>query len=174
MKTAQLYYNDSYQKEASAKIIEVTFLNGKDAIILDQSIFHPRGGGQRSDKGQIKGDNFSFQVDDVCLQSEEIYHLGNFDGEANPNDEVSLSIDWDYRYQNMKLHSGGHLLYFLLEKHVPNFKWQKASHEKKSFQQFHGEWNDEIKEKIEKDLNDILKKGGSVEIQYMKKRYLSV
>jgi len=49
--TRKLYYEDTYLKEARAKIVDIK----ENALLLDQTIFYPTGGGQPHDEGTING-----------------------------------------------------------------------------------------------------------------------
>ena len=52
--TTPLYLHNAYLKEAEATILDVIKENDKKwQIILDQTIFYPRGGGQSTDQGII-------------------------------------------------------------------------------------------------------------------------
>ncbi|MEG0686265.1 MAG: hypothetical protein RR425_03155 [Erysipelotrichales bacterium] len=53
MKTKQLYYENIWQLDFEANIIEVVEKDGQYHHILDQSAFYPEGGGMASDKGFI-------------------------------------------------------------------------------------------------------------------------
>lgn len=95
--------NESYQKECDAIIIEK---NGKE-LVLDRTIFYPRGGGQPSDFGAIK----EYKVMNVSKKDGKIIH--ECDAEPislNVGDKVSCSIDWDRRYKLMRMHTAAHVL----------------------------------------------------------------
>ena len=57
--TRALYLEDSYLKECTATIVRV--MEGK-RVVLDQTIFYPRGGGQPHDTGKIVRGNEVFKV----------------------------------------------------------------------------------------------------------------
>lgn len=46
MKTKPLYLDDSYLKEMDARVLEVL------------TVFYPMGGGQATDQGELKGDDW--------------------------------------------------------------------------------------------------------------------
>ena len=106
------YLDDTYLFESKATFIEIRENEKGEAVILDETIFYPQGGGQPADTGKIILDNIIFSVTDVRLDENGIvWHFGKFqNGGFNKNDKVILKIDSDRRLINTKLHSAGHLL----------------------------------------------------------------
>ena len=51
--TKRLYDEDSHRKEFKAKVLEVIREEDEVCLVLDQTVFFPEGGGQRSDIGRI-------------------------------------------------------------------------------------------------------------------------
>lgn len=97
--TRRLFDEDVYLKTCEARIIERT----ENAVILDQTIFFPTGGGQYADKGTI---NDSLVVD-VKEKDGIIYHYVD---QMITSDDVILTIDWDKRFDEMQQHCGEHIL----------------------------------------------------------------
>lgn len=97
--TKRLFDENVYLKTCEAKIIERT----ENAVILDQTIFFPTGGGQYADKGTI---NDSVVVD-VKEKEGVIYHYVD---KMVESDDVVLTIDWDKRIDEMQQHCGEHIL----------------------------------------------------------------
>ena len=62
--TQTLYLEDSYLQECDATVVSV-----KDSkyIVLDQTIFYPKGGGQPWDTGKLLKDNEIFDVLAILL-----------------------------------------------------------------------------------------------------------
>ena len=112
MKTELLYSQDSYQMKSSGKILDIQENEKGKAIILDRTIFHPRGGGQPNDQGVISNDKAKFKV--TMVRADEngtILHWGEYEyGNFNTDDIVSLQIDEELRLKSMKCHSAGHLI----------------------------------------------------------------
>ncbi|MDI3475812.1 MAG: alanyl-tRNA synthetase [Thermococcaceae archaeon] len=109
--TEKLFYEDPYLREAKARIVEIKPLGkGKVAVLLDRTVFYPEGGGQPSDRGVIEGEGFRLLVDKV-KGKEEIWHEGRLKGRfPEEGEEVSLILDWEWRYENMRQHTGQHIL----------------------------------------------------------------
>lgn len=109
--TEKLFYRDPYLREATAKIVDVKTLDkGRVAVLLDRTIFYPEGGGQPSDRGVIEGEGFKILVEKVSGK-DEIWHEGKLDGRVpREGEDVRLVLDWEWRYENMKNHTGQHIL----------------------------------------------------------------
>ncbi|BAD85796.1 alanyl-tRNA synthetase-related protein (C-terminus) [Thermococcus kodakarensis KOD1] len=109
--TEKLFYKDPYLREARAKIEKIEAVeDGKIRVLLDRTIFYPEGGGQPSDRGIIEGDGFRVLVEKVSGK-EEIWHEGKLEGRLpEAREEVRLVLDWEWRYENMKNHTGQHVL----------------------------------------------------------------
>ncbi len=110
--TEKLFYADPYLREANARVLDVEM--GKDGkrikLLLDRTIFYPEGGGQPADRGIIEGDGFRVLVENVSGK-DEIWHEGKLEGRIpQKGDEVRLILDWEWRYENMKAHTGQHVL----------------------------------------------------------------
>jgi len=101
-----LYMDDSYLKSWNAKITSVK--DGK-FIILDQTAFYPKGGGQNWDEGYIIKDDEKFRVVYVGKFSGEISHEVDKSG-LKEGDEVSCELDWERRYAYMRYHTASHLI----------------------------------------------------------------
>jgi phenylalanyl-tRNA synthetase alpha chain len=102
--TEVLYLTDSYQSTATAKIVTV----GDNYLILDQTIFIP-GWGQPSDKGVIKSATAELTVKSVEYNGGEITRR-TLKGTFSVGDEVTLTIDWDFRLKHIQWHTAGHLV----------------------------------------------------------------
>lgn len=112
MKTELLYLEDTYLFKSTARFLELRENEKGKAVILDQTIFYPQGGGQPSDVGYIETDNALFRVTFVGLDPEgTVWHFGEFEkGSFQIGDEVSLCIDEEKRRLHARIHSAGHLL----------------------------------------------------------------
>ena len=96
MKTIKLFWQDSYMKECSAKIISIN----ENEIILDQSIIFSFSGLQESDIGWIN----EYQVIDSRIENDVIIYTIDDKHNLKVNDKVELKIDWKRRYSIMKNH----------------------------------------------------------------------
>lgn len=108
--TDALYLKDSYLKECDATVFSVK--EGK-YVVLDRTIFYPKGGGQPCDTGKIARGNEIFRVVFVGKFSGEISHEVDQAG-LREGDKVHCSIDWEHRYKLMRSHTAAHLFASLL------------------------------------------------------------
>jgi misacylated tRNA(Ala) deacylase len=110
--TKSLFLEDSYQKEAAAKVVSVK--DGK-FVVLDQTIFYAKGGGQPHDTGKMIRDSEVFTVVFVGKFEGEISHEVDRAG-LQPGDVVHCVLDWERRYRMMRSHTAAHVLAALLNK----------------------------------------------------------
>ena len=80
-------------------------------VVLDQTCFYPRGGGQAADIGEIEG----LRVVDVEKDdASDIVHVFGGDVPIKTGDVVHGRIDWTRRYRIMRLHSAAHIVYYVM------------------------------------------------------------
>ncbi len=108
--TERLFYQNAYLWEAGARVEKIEKRDKKVRILLDRTIFYPEGGGQPSDRGIIAGEGFRITVEKVGGK-EEIWHEGKLEGRLpEPGEPVRLILDAEWRYENMRQHTGQHIL----------------------------------------------------------------
>lgn len=101
MRTARLYYDDSYLTEFQARVVERS-ADGR-RLCLDRTAFYPASGGQPQDLGWIA----DVPVVEVIEEAERIVHVT---AEPVEGEEVACRIDWPRRFDYMQQHSGQHVL----------------------------------------------------------------
>ena len=158
--TRKLYYEDAYLKEAKAKVLEIR----ENALLLDQTIFYPTGGGQPHDRGTING----VEVLDVYKDDEgNVWHLVKEPEKFRAGDEVELKIDWEYRYKLMRIHSAMHLLEHVLNEVLPG-EWRLygsgMSVEKGRYDITYPENVNQYKSQIIELFNRYVDEGGEMKI----------
>jgi len=111
--TTRVYVEDSYLQSTSADVVSVVVEKNTAYLALNSTIFHPRAGGQPSDRGTIQGPSFRVEVKRAMLQNGVVVHYGKLDGkpEVGP---VKCNIDWPYRFLMMRRHTAAHLLDYCL------------------------------------------------------------
>lgn len=101
--TERVYYT-SDATDGRAQIIACTAeVDGRYAIELDRTLFHPQGGGQPADRGWIAGQ----VVETVIVRGDSVLHILS---QALPLGDVEMKIDASARQLHARLHSAGHLL----------------------------------------------------------------
>lgn len=56
--------------------------NGQFVMVLDETIFHPQGGGQPNDEGSIThkdNQENKFIIKNLCIKDDVIWHIGQFE-----------------------------------------------------------------------------------------------
>lgn len=109
--TGLVYHRDSYAKALKTSILRVELDEKRAAyLVLDQTVFHPKSGGQPSDKGFIVGAGFRVEVRKAMAHGRVVVHWGKvLEGAPKPG-EALCEIDWGWRYLLMRRHTAGHLL----------------------------------------------------------------
>ena len=112
--TYEIFREDAYAREAEASVVA---RDGR-GIVLDRTIFYPRGGGQAGDAGAIVlADGASIAIADTVKGEApgEILHVPAAGQEAlldaiATGNKAALRIDWDRRHRHMRFHTATHLL----------------------------------------------------------------
>jgi misacylated tRNA(Ala) deacylase len=108
--TKALYLEDSYLRECDAVVISVK--DGK-YVVLNQTIFYPKGGGQPWDTGKIMKGDETYNVIYVGKFSGEISHEVDRAG-LREGDKVHCILNWARRYKLMRSHTAAHVFASLL------------------------------------------------------------
>lgn len=114
VETKKLYNQDPYICIFNAKIVEINDLE----IILDQTAFYPLSGGQSGDKGTIN----EVSVIDTQIEDDVIKHIMESEPKLKIGLEVKCKLDWERRYNTMRLHSASHIMEYFLFKHFGPMK----------------------------------------------------
>ena len=107
--TRMLFREDPYMREAPAKVIAHTAEGG---VVLDRTVFYPKGGGQPGDSGWLEWDKHRLSIaTSVKGEGEQIVLV--------PSEPLALPpvgahlvqhLDWDRRHRHMRVHTALHLL----------------------------------------------------------------
>jgi alanyl-tRNA synthetase len=113
MQTKQMYFDDTYLFSSQAEIIDC----GKDEngpyLVLDSTIFYPKGGGQPPDQGVITLGCAKIEVHSVRSVNDRIHHYINHDVGSCVGAPCSTE---------------GHLLSQVVETMYPHLKASKGHH----------------------------------------------
>jgi misacylated tRNA(Ala) deacylase len=88
-----------------------------EGIVLDRTVFYPRGGGQPGDTGMLWWEGGEVAIlDTVKGDGEAIFHLpARLIPLPLPGTVVSAEINWDRRHRLMRMHTAMHLLCSLIK-----------------------------------------------------------
>ena len=102
--TEEIFRHEPYRSEAEATVVSCDAAG----IVLDRTIFYPKGGGQAGDSGTIG----AIAIADTVKSEGRILHVPA-PGQAvalAPGDKVAIAIDWAKRHRHMRFHAATHLL----------------------------------------------------------------
>jgi misacylated tRNA(Ala) deacylase len=100
-----LYLEDSYLRECDATVVSV---RDDEFVVLDQTVFYPKGGGQPHDTGRMLRNGEVFGVVFAGKFSGEISHDVDRAG-LRAGDRVHCVLDWERRYKLMRSHTAAHV-----------------------------------------------------------------
>lgn len=112
-----MFNKDAYCKHLTTIITDIIRIDGITYIQCEDNLFHPKQGGQRSDRGTITIENTTYKVTDT-LKHESSSILLQLDQELDQSIIGTVAVcelDWPLRYSQMQLHSGLHLIHCALE-----------------------------------------------------------
>ncbi len=108
--TEIIYWQDSYAKTFQGNILRIEPDDkGHAYVILDKTIFHPKSGGQPSDKGKICGRDFELEVKKTMSIGGIVVHWGKVRNGEPKLGQIVGEINWDWRYLLMRRHTAAHL-----------------------------------------------------------------
>lgn len=158
-----------------AKIFSISATDdNRTDIVLDQTCFYARGGGQDWDRGTIKNANGSFAVEEVRLdESGTVHHVGTFTiGQFTASEEVECEVDHDRRTINMRLHSAAHVIDMAVADFGLDWVGTKGQHYPHlSAVEYSGTWDsdkaEELPAKLEHRTNELIEQGSINSIHFM-------
>jgi len=100
--TQKLFWDQPYTKEFQAQVSEVQ----GNTVVLDKTLFYPRGGGVACDTGTLGG----IRVTETAKSGDDISHALETAPVFKAGDTVSGTVDWARRHRLMRMHTAGHLL----------------------------------------------------------------
>jgi alanyl-tRNA synthetase len=102
------------------------------AVRLNQTLFHPRGGGQPADRGAlILSDGSGVEVPVIDVRNADdggVDHVSATGAPLVPGDRVLMRVDADSRLLHARLHSAGHLLALAGERIEPGLRGVAGHH----------------------------------------------
>ena len=150
--TKKLFYNEKLKK-ARGKIIKIV---NPDKLILNQTIFYPEMGGQKSDKGKINDSN----VIDVQIKDDVIVHYLDSIKQFKEGQEVEMEIDSERRELLRRHHTATHIINQACRRVLGEFVYQNGA--EKDIDQAHldityfDRLNEEQVNRIERLANEVV------------------
>lgn len=142
----------------------VTSLADKGEVIFTKTCFYAEAGGQISDTGIIKGDNFTAKVLDVykAPNGQNVHKIELINGVIEIDDIVNLKVDKERRENIEANHSSVHILQLALQTIIDKEIYQVGSKVSDTYLRFdfnyHGKITDEELIKVENFVNSYIKK----------------
>ncbi|EFP8479951.1 alanine--tRNA ligase [Escherichia coli] len=131
---------------------------GQEAVVvLDQTPFYAESGGQVGDKGELKGANFSFAVEDTQKYGQAIGHIGKLAaGSLKVGDAVQADIDEARRARIRLNHSATHLMHAALRQVLGTHVSQKGSLVNDKVLRFDFSHNEAMKQEEIRAVEDLV------------------
>jgi len=103
--TEEIFREDAYAASAQARVLS----SDARGIVLDRTVFYPRGGGQAGDSGAlVRDDGTTVKVSDTIKGEGQILHVA--EAPLDSGETVTARIDWERRHRHMRFHTATHLL----------------------------------------------------------------
>jgi alanyl-tRNA synthetase len=97
-------------------------------LVLDRTPFYGESGGQVGDTGLIRGEGFSFRVDDTKRENDFTLHIGHVtEGTVSVNAAARAEVDAERREAIRRAHSATHVLHHALHTHLGEHAQQAGS-----------------------------------------------
>lgn len=107
----KIFWQDPYQTMLDTRVKTVD----GPRVTLEETIFYAFSGGQESDVGTIGG----VPVQEARKEEKEIYYTLPDEHGLKPGDPVTVTIDWDRRYNLMRLHFAAEIVLEVMYQQYP-------------------------------------------------------
>ena len=158
--TRLLYYEDDSIREFEAKVLRAA---GK-YVVLDQTAFYPRGGGQEPDTGDISG----AKVVEVTKQGDLVVH--RIEGSLADRQVVKGTVNGRRRDLVTKHHTATHVLNSASRNNLGSWVWQNSAFKEESYGRLdithHSALTKEEAQRIEQTANEVIRRNLPVNINF--------
>ncbi|PWC10046.1 alanine--tRNA ligase [Brenneria roseae subsp. americana] len=139
------------------KAVEQVVAGEEAVVILNETPFYGESGGQVGDKGELKGANVGFVVQDTQKYGQAIGHIGKLaQGTLRVNDNVEAVVDSVRRDRIRLNHSATHLLHAALRQVLGDHVAQKGSLVNDSYLRFDFSHTEAMKPEQVRQVEDIV------------------
>lgn len=128
--TELLYMQDFDVESCTATINDVYATDdGHTGIILDQTCFYPRGGGQDWGYGTITDGEHTVHIDEVRLdEAGNVHHMASDPCALEKGGVATCTVDHERRQINTRLHSAGHMIDMAVDSLGHDWRATKGQH----------------------------------------------
>ena len=155
-----LFLDNSYLKELECKIVN----KNNNQIILNQTIFYAKSGGQPGDTGTLSNNENDINIIDTTYDVEKnIIHITDKNINFEINEKIRGKINWKTRYKHMRMHSALHLLCSIIPFDVTG---GQIGYDKSRLD-FNVQDSKIDKEEIQLRINEIVKQDHQISYQWI-------
>ncbi len=161
--TKLLYYADPSRYSFDAKILRII---NKNLVVLDETCFYPRGGGQEPDFGYIG----AYKVDNVVKIKDKVLHhvIGIF--EQNEGEIINCLVEKERRLAITKNHTATHIINHASRSVLGSWVWQNSAYKDEKYARLdithHSALSRDEMQEIERKANDIIRRNLPVMINF--------
>jgi alanyl-tRNA synthetase len=161
--TKLLYYQDESIRHFQAKVLRI--VEGK-YVILDQTAFYPRGGGQEPDTGDIEG----VKVVEVTKQADVVVHKIEVGGRM-PSEKQTVDGKVNARRRDLitKHHTATHIINSASRNTLGSWVWQNSAFKEENYGRLdithHSTLTKEEVKNIERTANRVIRENHPVIIR---------
>jgi alanyl-tRNA synthetase len=165
--TKLLYYEGQYMFTCEGKVLR----SSKGFVVLDQTCFYPRGGGQEADRGFLLLRSSKLEVLDVVKIGDVVVHV--ITGEVPEGALVRCEVDVERRLGLMRHHTATHILLEAVRRVLGEHAWQAGAQkwpDRAHLDVTHYKYLDSQQLKAIEDLaNDIVLKNLPVKVSFVER-----
>jgi alanyl-tRNA synthetase len=162
--TRALYYEDQYATKCRSRVLRS--YPEERAVVLESTIFYPRGGGQEPDRGLLGG----FRVRDVVKVGGVVVHFLE-GGTPSEGEVVECEIDEARRRALMRHHAATHIVNGAARRVLGPWVWQHSAFKEEDMARLdvthHSALTREQLEAIERVANEIVQADIPVDVQVL-------
>ena len=160
--TRLLYYEDESLREFGAKVLKI--IDGK-YVVLDQTAFYPRGGGQEPDTGFIS----NAKVTEVTKQANIVVHRVEGADTFEEGQTVQAIVNSQRRSLITKHHTATHVLNSSSRNNLGSWVWQNSAFKDEGYGRLdithHSALSREQVQRIEHTANEVIRRNLPVTIK---------
>lgn len=169
-RTELTYLREMDKGRDEAQIIKIVPEKGTHVyLILDRTIFHPKGGGQPSDRGTMRSANFELNVKKALYYLGVVVHWAKIISGEPLIGPVTCEIDWPFRQLVMRRHTAAHLLDHCLALETSSrVETTDSWLDEPCYVGYAGNTlNEDTLRRVETTANRMVSHGGEVRIDYL-------